>query len=325
MKRSENEPDIDPDADIIIYADDNTPFTADADPEVLQTKLQHEATSVSAWFKRNDMVVSSEKTKLLIVGTAANRASKLTSNNLSLSVSICGEIKQETKSEKLLGITINNMLNWKNHLYGDEENLGLVKELSQRIGMLKQIRKYVNTATFKLILNGMFTSKLIYGITIYGGVWGLPGILNEDPINSTSITKNDMRKLQVLQNSALRLLLNQPRDTPVTTLLHESKQMSVHQLVAYHTANQAFKVYKNQEPSYHYKRLFSDPTNQRSRSVSNLESRVDFDLSLCRKSFFYQAAHIWSSLPYQIKTAQTIDKFKKGLKSWIKSNIAVKP
>ena len=41
VKRSENEPDIDTDADIIIYADDNTPFTADADPEVLQTKLQH--------------------------------------------------------------------------------------------------------------------------------------------------------------------------------------------------------------------------------------------------------------------------------------------
>ena len=325
MKKSEDEPDIDPEADIIIYADDNTPFTADADPELLQNKLQHEATTVSSWFKKNDMVVSSEKTKLMIVTTPANRASKLTPNNLSLSVSVCGEIKQETKSEKLLGITMNDHLNWKNHLYGDEENLGLVKELSQRIGMLKQIRKYVSTATFKLILNGIFTSKLIYGITIFGGVWGLPGILNEDPINSTSITKNDMRKLQVLQNSALRLLLKKPRDTPVTSLLHESKQMSVHQLVAYHTANQAFKVYKNHEPSYHYRRLFSDTTNQRTRSVSNLESRVDFDLSLGRKSFFYQASHIWSTLPYQIKTAQTIEKFKGGLKTWIVSNISVKP
>ena len=71
MKRSDSEPDIDPDADIIIYADDNTPFTADADPEVLQTKLQHEATTVSNWFEKNDMVVSSEKTKLMIVSTAA--------------------------------------------------------------------------------------------------------------------------------------------------------------------------------------------------------------------------------------------------------------
>ena len=71
------------------------------------------------------MVGSSEKTKLMIVRTAA---SKLKSNNLS--VSICGETKQETKSDKLLGITMNNMLNWRNHLNADKENLGLVKELS---------------------------------------------------------------------------------------------------------------------------------------------------------------------------------------------------
>ena len=158
----------------------------------------------------------------------------MTPNNISLSVSVCGEIKQETKSEKLLGITLNNQLTWKNHLYGDEENMGLVKELSKRLGMLRQIRKYVGNATLKLIMNGLFTSKLIYGITIYGGVWGLPGIMNDDPVNSTSITKEDMRKLQVLQNTALRILLRKPRETPVISLLKESRQMSVHQLVAYH-------------------------------------------------------------------------------------------
>ena len=99
----------------------------------------------------------------MIVTTAANRVSKLTSANISFSVSVCGEVKGETKSEKLLGITMNNQLNWKNHLHGDDDNIGLIKELSKRIGMLKQVRKYVNTSVFQLIINGMFTSKLIYG------------------------------------------------------------------------------------------------------------------------------------------------------------------
>ena len=122
---------------------------------------------------KNDMVVSGEKTKLMTVTTAANRASKLTPGDITLHVNVCGDIKHKTKSEKLLGITtMNNQLNWKNHLYGDGENLGLVKELSQRIGMLRQVRRYVSDKTFKTFLNGMFTSKLIYGITIYGAVWG---------------------------------------------------------------------------------------------------------------------------------------------------------
>ena len=77
----------------------------------------------------------------------------------------------------------------------------MIKDLSKRLGMLKKVRKYVTRGMFKLILNGLFTSKLIYGIAVYGGVWGIPGIpgiLNVEPVNSTSISKEDMRKPQVL-------------------------------------------------------------------------------------------------------------------------------
>ena len=51
---------------------------------------------------------------------------------------------------------------------------------------------------FNQIVAGIFTSKLIYCITVWGGIWGLP---DQNVINrrNTSITKNEMRKLQVLQ------------------------------------------------------------------------------------------------------------------------------
>ena len=204
VEQPDEDPSTDPEADIIIYADDNTPFTAAKDPAALQVKVQKEADTVTNWFDRNDMVVSSDKTKLLIIATGARRLAKLTSTNFTFSVAVDGQMKKETESEKLLGITVNNKLNWKNHLYGDEVNTGLLKQLSQRIGMLRKIRKFVTIPIFKNVLNGMFNSKLIYRITVYGGVWGLPGKLNDDPVKSTSISKEDMRKLQVLQNVALR-------------------------------------------------------------------------------------------------------------------------
>ena len=160
---------------------------------------------------------------------------------------------------------------------------------------------------------------------MYGGVWGLPGILNDDPVNSTSITKEDMRKLQVLQNVALRLFLRKPRDTPVTVLLSEAKQLSVHQLVAFHTAAQTYKIYTNKEPTYHYSRLFSNNPNDVARSATNLECRIDVRLSLGRNTFFYQAAHIWNWLPHRMKTSVNIDTFKRMLKPWVMRNISVKP
>ena len=61
------------------------------------------------WFLKNDMVVSSDKTKLLIVTTGANQATKLTPSGTSFSVYVCDEIKHETKSEKLLILIVANV------------------------------------------------------------------------------------------------------------------------------------------------------------------------------------------------------------------------
>ena len=58
---------------VVIYADDNTPTVADADPNRLFNKIQTIASNISDWFHRNDMVVSGEKTKLLITGTYMNQ------------------------------------------------------------------------------------------------------------------------------------------------------------------------------------------------------------------------------------------------------------
>ena len=70
--------------EVVVYADDNTPVAADADPLSLQTKTQQEADIVTDWFSRNDMICSSEKTKLLVVGTHLNRHRKLIQNNITL-------------------------------------------------------------------------------------------------------------------------------------------------------------------------------------------------------------------------------------------------
>ena len=143
------------DNEIVIYADDNTPISGDKDPMVLQEKVQEEADMVTDWFSRNDMICSSEKTKLLIIGTASARRSKLQNQNLQLKVDICGEEKSESESEKLLGIVVNSIATFKNHLYGDEENDGLMKQLSTRVAMLKKLKKFIPPVKLKTIMEGM--------------------------------------------------------------------------------------------------------------------------------------------------------------------------
>ena len=75
----------------------------------------------------------------------------------------------------MLGILVNDSLTWKNHLYGDEEHPGLISDLSKRTGVLKILRKYLPDTKFRQAMAAIFTSKLIYCISVWTGIWDIPG------------------------------------------------------------------------------------------------------------------------------------------------------
>ena len=330
-ENSDDDDDEDKDIDegtVVVYADDNTPTVADADPNRLFIKTQTIANNITEWFHKNDMVVSGEKTKLMLIGTQINRKLKVEDRgDLDTSVIIEGETVEPTRSEKLLGILVNNSLTWKNHLYGDDEHPGLLKDLSKRAGVLKVLRKYLPDAKFRQAVAAIFTSKLIYCISVWTGIWDIPGQVSDG--YKVSIGKQDMRRLQVLQNKTLRLLTRADQSTPTSTLTNLARCLSVHQLGAYHTANQVFQVHQSGMPVYHQSRLFQNNHSLENqvtvRSQNNLQSRVNFKLSTCRSSFFYQGAQLWSALPMDIKISRNSEQFKSRCKKWIGRNIKVKP
>ena len=313
--------------EIVVYADDNTPITADHNPLTLQNKIQEEADKVINWFSRNDMVCSSDKTKLLVVGTGMNRQIKLNEQNISLKVNICGSEKPESSSEKLLGIWVNNTATFRDHLYGNDENKGLLKELSSRIGILNRLKKFMSPARLKIVMEGIFSSKIVYGMTVWGRTWNIPGSLDEEVRTSSSITKEDLRKLQVLQNKCLRLVTNSDYKTPTKVLLQKTNSLSVHQRMAQLNLSQVYSIYNNQLPAYHYARLFDRAQNAPgTRSVNDFTvNRVEFGLSLARSHFFYQASRLWTALPEQIKMSRNKATFKKRCKTWVQANIMMKP
>ena len=95
-----------------------------------------------------------DKSELLVLGTGEMRASKHLTGDMKIVVD--GKEIVESSSEKLLGVVLNNKLTWKNHLYGDDNNMGLVPKLSQRIGMLKRLSKYMTKEKLKYFSNGIF-------------------------------------------------------------------------------------------------------------------------------------------------------------------------
>ena len=111
-------------------------------------------------------------------------------------------------------------------------------------------------------------------------------------------------------------------------LIDKCCELSVHQLVFYHTACQIYKIKLNRLPEYHFSRLFQNKSqtksNKKTRYAKKGILRVDFKLSIARSSFFYQAPQVWNALPQYVKSAKTLKAFKKKCKHWTKKNVLVK-
>ena len=74
---------------------------------------------------------------------------------------------QSSSAEQLLGCTIHQDLKWAEYIIDGENSL--VKNLSKRLNALKIISTVADFKTRKLVAEGIFMSKLIYLIQVWGG------------------------------------------------------------------------------------------------------------------------------------------------------------
>ena len=103
---------------IVLYVDDDSDIEHHKDPlrDIIERKARN-------WLRDNRLCVAADKSRLLICGTKALKASKA---SVEMKIEVEGETILESESEQLLGVVINNQLTWKHHLYGDNSNQGLI-------------------------------------------------------------------------------------------------------------------------------------------------------------------------------------------------------
>ena len=81
------------DASIVVFADKNTPMQSAKTLEELEDTLQYKADIITNWFKKNKMVVSRDKTKLLVVKTYAARHNLV---GQEIQITVAGDVTAET-------------------------------------------------------------------------------------------------------------------------------------------------------------------------------------------------------------------------------------
>ena len=87
--------------------------------------------------------------------------------NINVQINTPNEEIKPIKSEKLLGIYIQDDLKWSEYIQNHEKSL--IKQLTSRLNALRMISGAANFKTRLMIANGIFSSKLIFQISLWGG------------------------------------------------------------------------------------------------------------------------------------------------------------
>ena len=191
-----------------------------------------------------------------------------TGNELDFTIQIGKDVISQVKSAKLSGMTFEISLKWSEHIYGTG---GLLASLNQRLFYIRRPKSYIGQKALLKISNGLFVSKIRYGLQLFGKVrWSIA-----DPSNQ------DMEAIQKCLNKLLRLLNNSRISDKISTksLLSKFNLLSVNQMNAQIKLTEIWKsVYVN---NYSIKTSMlqrgSDAVNTRAMSHGVLkEAKVSF-------------------------------------------------
>ena len=190
----------------VLFADDTTVVTSNRNYNNLIHDSNLSQKNVETWFTINKLKLNDNKTQKLL----------FTSNN---NLSVTGNVK-------LLGVVVDNNLNWSGHV----EHIS--KKLSSIIFLIRQLKPVLGLDTLKSAYFSLFHSHLTYAIILWGN-------------SSHSI------KIFRLQKKVIRLLANADRLEPCQPLFRSLCIMPLPSLYIYsclleiHSNKDSFDTYSD--------------------------------------------------------------------------------
>jgi len=279
-----------------LYADDTTLYDIHNKKEVLETRLQQALEDLKYWCFQNGMKINTDKTKVLFMMTAQR---KCAFPNPTLSLKYENILLKTSKSEKLLGVHIQDSLKWDSHIKY------IVKKISTNIWLLGKIRYIVNLNYRILYYKAYIQPHFDYCCIIWGNT-----------------TQQNINTLLRLQRRACKYILGQDYIS-LRESMSEINIMTFDQRIIFQKAVTMYKIMNNLVPNYlnehfqlrHCNSVTSDMTL---RNVSNMDLYIPRPrCEMYKKSLEYSGPKIWNCLPFEIKTSRSLNIFKTKCKVWI--------
>ena len=177
----------------------------------------------------------------------------------------------------------------------------ICKSCFYHIRDLRRIRRHIPLSTAKTISNALISSRLDY----------CNSLLN-------NIAKQDLSKLQRVQNCLARVVLRAPRFSPSLPLLKQLHWLPVNYRIQFKLSTLTYRALAIHQPPYLASLLhFSNIPRQLRSSTSEQLSIPRTKLNLGKRAFSVAAPIIWNELPTTLKSCESLASFRKNLKTYL--------
>ena len=165
------------------FADDTNLLCSGKSLKDLRKSVNKDLKFLYSWLCANRLSLNVDKTEFVIFQSRRQNPRER------ITLKLNNKTIYESFKLKYLGLILDHQLNWKAHI------TELSKKLSRAVGLMYKIRHYCPDEVTRTIYFSIFNSHVSYGLPVWG-----------------SCNQDDLRKIQTLQNQALRAMVKQAGD-----------------------------------------------------------------------------------------------------------------
>jgi hypothetical protein len=278
-----------------LFADDTQyylPFSlTKKDSDNASVRMEDCCEDTRRWMTQNKLKLNEDKTEVLVI-LPYHHSHKSTIDSLSIG----GYNVQTSKCVRNLGVLFDSSM-----LMKDQIN-SVVKGCNIHLRSIGRIRQYLSFEAASNLVHAFITSRLDYGNSLLSG---LP---------NTSLSK-----LQKVQNTAARILSKTRKYDHITPILDDLHWLTVQKRIDFKILLLTYKCLNQLAPPYLSELL------KIYQPCRPLRSGTKYALKVPRtrlktygdRAFACRAPVLWNNLPSHIKSAPSVDSFKRKLKSYL--------
>ena len=180
----------------------------------------------------------------------------------------------------------------------DSHITSLCKKAGQKLSALARISHYLTQDQKLLLLNSVAKSQLSYCLLI----WMFTSRYLNNALNS-------------IHERALRLIYND-YELPFDRILEDNKQKSIHQKNVESLAIETYKFQAGLTPPNMSDLFVTRQNNYNLRNFQEFESSLRRTVKFGTETISYRGPQICNLIPERLRTLETLNKFKKEIKSW---------